>query len=266
MVLPAGTQLPGVGLTLALGVAAAAVTLAARRVRPRVDARVVQAAVPWMVLGATLHVAWVTAALPAWLAPIGALPAVYVAVALAAAAVLTGVSHSERPAALTAVVGLAATVVVLGWWLTQVQLAGPARLALLAGTLLAALVATVGVVGAIQRVWGPLQMGPAVATVVVGGHLLDAASTAVGVDLLGYTERTPLSQLLLEAAAALPGAPTVGVTWLFVLVKLALVVVIIRLFDPGVREAPTQTHLLLVVVAAVGLGPGVHNLLLYLQG
>lgn len=266
MVLPAGTQLPGVGLALALGVAAAAVALAARRVRPRVDARVVQAMVPWMVLGAAVHVAWVTDVLPPQLAAVGAVPTVYVAVAIAAAAVLTVASRSGAPAVVTAVVGLAATLGVLGWWLAQVPLAGAGRLGLLAGTVVAALVVTVGVLVAIERVWGPLQMAPQVATVVVGGHLLDAASTAVGVDLLGYTERTPLSQLLLQVAAALPITEAVGVTWLFVLVKLTLVVVIVRLFDPGVRAAPTQTHLLLLLVAAVGLGPGVHNLLLYLVG
>jgi len=255
-----------VGLGLALGVAAVVVGAAARRVRPRVDAAVVQAMVPWMILGAVVHVAWVTDALPAPVAGVGAVPAVYIAVAIAAAGVLVVGTGVRRPASVTAGVGLVATVGVLGWWLAQVRVAGAARLALLAGTALIALLATVGIVAGIQRVRGPLQMAPGVATVVVGGHLLDAASTAVGVDLLGFTERTPLSQLLLEVAAGLPGAQSVGVTWLFVLVKLTLVVGIVHLFDAGVREAPMQTHLLLLLIASVGLGPGVHNLLLYLVG
>ena len=266
MVLPAGTQLPGVGLALVLGVAAVAVGVAARRVRPRVDAAVVQAMVPWMVLGAVIHVAWVTDTLPPQVAAVGAVPAVYVAVAIAAAGTLTVATRSGAPAVVTAAVGVGAAAAVLGWWLTRVPLAGAARVGLLAVTVAVALVATVGILVGMRRIWGPLQMRPQVATVVVGSHLLDAASTAVGVDLLGYTERTPLSRLLLEAAAALPTAETLGVTWLFVLVKVALVVVIVRVFDAGIAEAPTQTRLLLVVIAAVGLGPGAHNLVLYLQG
>jgi len=266
MVLPAGTQLPGVGLALVLGVAAVTVGVAARRVRPRVDAAVVQAMVPWMVLGAVIHVAWVTETLPPQVAAVGAVPAVYVAVAIAAAGTLTVATRSGAPAVVTAAVGVGAAAAVLGWWLTRVPLAGAARVGLLAVTVAVALVATVGILVGIRRIWGPLQMRPQVATVVVGGHLLDAATTAVGVDLLGYTERTPLSRLLLEVAAALPTAETLGVTWLFVLVKVALVVVIVRVFDAGIAEAPTQTRLLLIVIAAVGLGPGAHNLVLYLQG
>lgn len=95
------------------------------------------------------------------------------------------------------------------------------------------------------------------------GHALDALSTAVGVDVLGFGERTPLSRVILDAAAALPTAEVIGVGWLFVLVKLAVAGFVVALLADYVREDPTEGSLLLGLVAAVGLGPGVHNLLLF---
>jgi uncharacterized membrane protein len=84
------------------------------------------------------------------------------------------------------------------------------------------------------------------------------------VDLLGFGERTPVSQAVLDVAASLPTAETFGVGWLFVLVKLAIAEVVVFLFADFVREDPTEGFLLLGAVAAVGLGPGVHNLLLFM--
>ena len=95
------------------------------------------------------------------------------------------------------------------------------------------------------------------------GHALDAVSTAVGVDVLGFGERSPLSQHIMDAAAALPTADAVGVGWLFVLVKLAVVAGVVALFAEYVEEDPAEGYLLLGFVAAVGLGPGVHNLFLF---
>jgi uncharacterized membrane protein len=48
-----------------------------------------------------------------------------------------------------------------------------------------------------------------------------------------------------------------------VLVKLGLGAGIAALLTGSVREAPREGRLLLAFVAAVGLGPGAHNLLLF---
>jgi uncharacterized membrane protein len=45
-----------------------------------------------------------------------------------------------------------------------------------------------------------------------------------------------------------------------------LSVAIVALLAEYVEEAPAEGHLLLAGLAAVGLGPGVHNLLLFLAG
>jgi uncharacterized membrane protein len=102
-----------------------------------------------------------------------------------------------------------------------------------------------------------------VGVLVVFAHALDGVSTAVGADLLGFEERTPLSAAILEFAGTLPTADPLGVGWLFVLVKLALAGAIVSLFADYVREEPTQAYLLLSGVIAVGLGPGAQNVLLY---
>jgi uncharacterized membrane protein len=100
-------------------------------------------------------------------------------------------------------------------------------------------------------------------TLAVVAHGVDGLTTAVGVDLLGFSERTPLSRYVLEFAAGLPTADLLGSGWLFVLVKLAVAAVAVAAIAPTVRESDREGYLLLTLVTAVGLGPGVHNALLF---
>jgi len=85
----------------------------------------------------------------------------------------------------------------------------------------------------------------------------------VGVDVLGFGERTPASRLIIEFADRLPTAEALGSGWLFVVVKLVLVGGVVVLFADYIEDEPTEGYLLLGFIAAVGLGPGVHNLLLF---
>jgi len=97
----------------------------------------------------------------------------------------------------------------------------------------------------------------------VFGHTLDGISTAVGYDLFGFGEQTPLSRLIIEAGGALPTADLIGAAWPFALVKVALGLAVVVLFEEFVRAEPAEGHLLLGLVVAVGLGPGFHNLVLF---
>ena len=81
--------------------------------------------------------------------------------------------------------------------------------------------------------------------------------------MLGSGERTPLSRLIIEFAAGLPAEPIIGAGWLFVLVKLGVASLVVWLFADLVEAEPRRSRLLLGFVAAVGLGPAVHNLLLF---
>ncbi|PHQ45435.1 DUF63 domain-containing protein, partial [Halorubrum sp. C3] len=49
----------------------------------------------------------------------------------------------------------------------------------------------------------------------------------------------------------------------FLLVKLAVASAVVWLFAAYVREEPAEGYLLLGFVAAMGLGPAAHNLLLF---
>jgi uncharacterized membrane protein len=61
----------------------------------------------------------------------------------------------------------------------------------------------------------------------------------------------------------LPSLPVVGEGWLFLLVKLAVATAVVWLFAAYVRETPAEGYLLLGFVAAMGLGPAAHNLILF---
>lgn len=264
-ILPAGFALPPMPYLVALVVGTGAVAVSLWRLAPPVTAQTVLGLAPWMVLGSALHAWYVLDASPAAVAPLLGAPAVYGTVFIGLGLVWIGLSaigHPEPPvvARRLGLVGAAAFVLVAGAVFASgptVSLTWPA-VGLVVATALAA------------TTWLLVRWRiPAVAvagwpgTLVVLAHAIDGVSTAIGVDVLGFGERTPASQVILEVAARLPTAEVIGVGWLFVLVKLGLAGAIVALFAGLVEEDPREGYLLLALVAAVGLGPGVHNLLLY---
>ena len=89
--------------------------------------------------------------------------------------------------------------------------------------------------------------------VLLWGHLLDAFSTVVGVEYLGYSEKQPVVDSIISLT---------GTTYTFVVVKAGIVLLRIYAFDErffdDFRRLP---YFLLVAVLAVGLGPGTRNTL-----
>ena len=266
--LPSGFALPPlpylVGLVAAVGVAVAAL----RRRRPSVTEAAVAAFAPWMAAGGALYALFQAGAVPDPVAPLFGSPAVYATVGAAAGFAWAAVA--DRPAdRLTA--GAPAVLAVTGVGLLLVALAGAVvalptpdaaavgrSAAIVAGATLAAAATWAGL--------GRLGAGEATGTVgllAVSGHALDGVSTAVGYDLLGFGEQTPLSRLIIEAGAGLPAPAVLGDAWLFVLVKLLAGAAVVVAFDDYVRETPTEGYPLLGLVAAVGLGPGAHNVVLF---
>jgi uncharacterized membrane protein len=129
------------------------------------------------------------------------------------------------------------------------------------GTVVAALVTALAWVGLSLSYTDVARYTGRTGAFVVFAHSLDGVSTALGYDLLGAGERTPLSRLILEFSAGLPTAQYLGAGWLFVLVKIVLALVIVAAFREYLEESPRRARLLLAFVAAVGFGPGVYNLL-----
>jgi uncharacterized membrane protein len=264
-VLPEGFALPPVPYLLALLVGVVAVAALLVRRRPPVTEATILGFAPWMVLGSALHVLYVLDALPAVVRPLAGTPAVYLTVAVAAGATWLGTvsgASGETPR-LLAGVGTVALVPVVAAVLGVGVGRRSLRLLPWLGILVVSALVAAATWALLRRLRPEVAVTGSLGALAVAGHALDGVSTAVGVDLLGFGERTPLSALIIEFAASLPTAPLIGSGWLFVCVKLAVASVVVVALTETVREVPTRGRLLLGFVAAVGLGPGAHNVLLF---
>ena len=261
-VLPEGSTIPPLANLLLLAVGVLVVGGLLWRERPAVTEAVVVALAPWMVFGAALHVLFQLGLVPAAVAPLLGTPSVYLTTAVLAGAVwLLARRFSNAPERWLGGTGTALAVVAAA---ATLALGGVVRVAVPFGALV------VGVALGLLVWWLLGRFRPeAVSTtgyvglLVVVAHAVDGVTTAVGVDVLGFGERSPLSAAIMHAAGALPTASVLGVGWLFVLVKVAVAAAVVLLFAEYVREEPTVAFALLGLIAAVGLGPGANNLLLY---
>ncbi|WP_306056138.1 DUF63 family protein [Natronococcus wangiae] len=271
MVLPEGFTVPPWQLLVPLVVVLVGVVALLWAIGPPVTDRTVLAFAPWMMFGSTLHVLYQLEAYPDSIAVLFSTPSVYAVTALVAGVVwLIGIflhagglqSTIER---LVGVVGtgffvtFAMVTIFVRWEEGVFEPFWPVIAVVVTGIVTAlawiALSLWFTDVAAVTGATGAL---------VVFGHALDGVSTAIGYDLLGAGEDVPLSRVILEAGSSLPTAEYVGGGWLFVLVKVALALAIVGLFKDYVEDAPRQARTLLALVAAIGLGPGIHNVLLFL--
>ncbi|MFB6270517.1 MAG: DUF63 family protein [Halobacterium sp.] len=264
MVLPSGFALPPAPYFAAVAAAVLAVGSLLYREAPAVDDRTVLAFGPWMALGSALYVCFQLQVFPDAVAPFFGSPIVYASTFAAAGATWLAARRTSRPLLVLAGVGsalaLLPTAAALDYGATNdtLNLAWP-----LAAVVAAAVIGHVAW-WVVER-WRPddAALVGGAGALAVFGHVLDGTSTAVGVDVLGFGEQTPLSAAIMEFAASLPTHQYLGEGWLFVLVKTALAAGVVVLLADYVREDATEGYLLLAFVAAVGLGPGVHNVLLF---
>lgn len=270
MVLPEGVTVPPLPYLVGLGIGFVAVVALLYAISPPVTDWTVVSFAPWMAAGATLHVLYLQDTFPVVLEPLFSAGAVYVTTAIAAgfvwiaATLLTAARRNASAARYVGTIGTGVAVtfamfsLYVGVQTGSINPFWPVVGGVLAGVIAALawllLSFTVTEAAAVTGMSGAL---------VVFAHSLDGVSTAIGVDVLGAGEKTPASQAILDFAARLPVADSIGVGWLFVLVKVALALLIVWTFEQYVREEPRRARVLLGVVAAVGLGPGVHNLLLF---
>jgi len=264
--LPAGFGLPPLPYLLALAAVLAGVALGLRRRDPDFGGRHVLALVPWMCVGAAGHVLYVLGALQTALEPLFGTPSAYLTTAAVAGVVWIAALSLDRvgdDALVLAVAGavalLPAVAGVVGHGLSN----GILSPTLPAAGLVVGAALGVGVGALLYRVREPARIAGRAGLLAVAAHGVDGVTTAVGIDLLGFDERTPASRLVIEFAAGLPTADALGAGWLFVLVKLAVACLVVVALAPTVREEPRYGHALLALVTAVGLGPGVHNALLF---
>jgi len=262
--LPAGFGLPPLPYLLALAAALAGVALGLRRRDPDFGGRHVLALVPWMCVGAAGHVLYALGALPAAVMPLFGTPSAYLTTAAAAGvAWIVGLSVDRDDALALGVAGAVALVPAVAGVIRHGVENGTLSPALPAAGLVGGAALGIGVGALLYRVRESPRIAGRAGLLAVAAHGVDGVTTAVGIDLLGFGERTPASRLIIEFAAGLPTADALGAGWLFVLVKLAVACLVVVAVAPTVREEPRYGHALLALVTAVGLGPGVHNALLF---
>lgn len=267
MVLPAGFGLPPLPYLVGLLVGVGLVIELLRRRQPGVTARTVIGLVPWMVSGAGLHVLYQIDAAPSAVRPLLGTPAVYIFTFIIGGGVwLLADRWSDAAADRTArILGGVGAIAALGVIAALIAVGQSLNLAWSVIGLVITIVVTAAMVALLWRIEPVvLTVTGRAGIVVLFAHTLDGISTAIGVDVLGFGERTPAARVIMTVAGQLPTAELIGVGWLFVIVKLAVATAVVWLFTEYVRESPDEGYLLLAGVAAIGLGPGAHNLLLYM--
>lgn len=271
MVLPEGFALPPLLYLIPVLVVLVGTGILLWTLRPTVTDWVVVAIIPWMVAGAAGHTMYVVDAIPPGIEPLFGVPAVYLTMGALAgvvwlvAEVTSSTTTYHDPSLYLFLAGLFcaifAIIGVISWGVSEqeLMLTWP-----LVGLVLAVIVTAVG--------WWSLTVSfPETATlssltgvVVIFGHVLDGISTAIGMDILDGAERSPVADAVIWIGSQLPTSGLIGDAWVFVIVKLVLPIAVLVLFREYLDEAPSQARILLAIIAAVGLGPGVYNLLLFM--
>lgn len=246
--------------------------------------RIVLSMVPWVVCGAALHVFYQLGAIrgtslyPAWAAPLFAAPMVYVTTFVGMGLVWLGASmlgtHSSaisRDSVATYIgsigTGIALPLLALLVWQGMDPATGTSTIVLPLLGLIASLVVSF-VVYMLLGAWRTYIIAETrqVGWLVLFAHVFDGFTTAIGVDVLGTSERSYLPSAIIEFGADLPTEPYLGSAWLFVVVKMLVALLVIVLFAEYVDEHPRRGNLFFAIVAFVGLGPALNNLLLFIVG
>jgi len=272
--LPTGFALPPLPYLVVLVGGVFLITALLVALEPPVDQRTVVALAPWMALGGAFH------ALnqppielyDATLAPLFGTPSVYLTtfntmgtvwLLLSLFGVRTG--HDENISRNLGLVGTGIlTVILLLSAITALRsdLIDPVWPAL--AVVVSLFVAAIAVLAVALWRTPIIIRARYAAPVVVFAHVFDGISTAIGTDVLGVSERSPIPRAIMSFAGDLPTASAIGTGWLFVLVKVVVAVAVVVLMDDYLQEEPVEASLVLSLVAAVGLGPATNNVVLFL--
>jgi len=271
-VLPEGFAIPSLIYVVPVLLALALVSWLVYAVRPPITDYTALAITPWIGVGAALHVLYQQPAFYESVRPLFGTPMVYLTTAVFAGAVwffaeVVAEMRDEVGSAdrYLGIIGTGVLIVAVVYSLYVGTIFGTLRpLWPVIGIALSAMGAAFAWVAVSLIFTDTATVVARTGTIVVFGHVLDGVSTAMGVDFFpGISERTPFSAFILEVSAQLPTAEVIGTGWLFLLVKLLLAVFVVIAFTGYVEDDPEEARLVLTVVAALGLGPGAHNMLLF---
>ena len=281
-----GFVVPPVEYTALLAVGTAVVLALLYAVQPPVSQRTVLAFLPWMISGAALHVFYQLGELyqvqiyPPVAEPFFSAPAVYLTTFIGMSGIWvissiigmgaqSSVSGSDKVAQYLGALGLGVMIPLVGliFWQGLDPAVGPMEPVMPLVGIITTMVVTF-VVYIIIGTWRTHIIAQArlVGALVLFAHLLDGITTAIGNDILGVHERSVLSARIMEFAADLPTAEYIGSGWLFVVVKMLLAVLIVVGFADYVSEEPTRGNLFFALIVALGIGPAMNNIFLFLLG
>jgi uncharacterized membrane protein len=248
-------------------------------IRPPVTQRTVLAFVPWIIAGATLHVLYQIGEslddriYPEVIEPLFSAPAVYLTtfipmgtIWVVSMMIVPSAKRRGTIARYLAVTGIGVLIPLVGLLVWR-GLGPELGFQPVAPTL--GLIVTLAITFAVYILMGAwrthiIAEARYVGALVLFAHLFDAITTAVGVEFMNAGERSAIPRRIMDFAADLPTADTLGTAWLFVLVKLLLAVAVVVLFADYVSDRPSEGNLFFAIVAAVGLGPAVNNFLLFI--
>ncbi|MFL2521396.1 MAG: DUF63 family protein [Halobacteriales archaeon] len=266
-ILPSDFGIPSAPYLIGILICAGIIAMVLWKCEIRIDEDIIISLIPWMAFGAGLRVVGVMG-----LKEYGKLesisfllgnPTVYITTFVILGCVWSVVlllkrdQIAEKILMGSGLIGFGTTMVVLsreGWTNPAWSIVG----------LVVALVVSILVWEAVKRKSAeiPKVLGSTGLLVIIG-QTLDGTSTAIGIDILNFKEQTPISQMILDIGASLPVANIIGVSWLFVCVKIVLAIALVFLFVDYTKEKPLYARILLIVMIAIGIGPGMHNLILY---
>lgn len=269
--IPVETDVLAIGIPVGMAVMVAVLLFF---MRPPVTRNVMLSFTPWIVTGAAVHALFTIDAYPDWADPLFEPVAVYFTVFTAAGMVWAYMNTASviggdgfYDAQYVAAAGIGATLVAGGFVLSQGHGADLSRvLPAFGGLVLAFLVASVAFVAA-GYVYSKMVIHTGMlGWLVVFGHSMDAVMTAIAADLFGLPPLYEAGARIYEYAGTLPTAAVLPDGWLLVVVKVLLAVVVVAVVAAAStldamddREAPL--YIVLTVLAAYGLGPGIHILL-----
>lgn len=274
MVLPSGFGIPPLPYVVVLLGGTLLVGSILVALKPPIDQRVVLALSPYMALGGTLHALGQPpiTLYDATLSPLFGTPSVYLTTFIVTGVVWVGLEllavafgHEDSVSRNLGLTGIGILTVLLV--LTTVTAFRSGQLELLWPTV--AVVGSLVVAGAtvlLIALWRTPVIIRAryAATIVIFAHVFDGVSTAVGTDIVGVGERSPVPRAIMDFAGGLPTEPLIGSGWLFVAVKVVVASAVVMLMHQYLVDEPVEGSLLLTLVTAVGLGPATNNFVLFL--
>lgn len=281
MVAPfSGFVVPGPIQSAALLIGTVTIGVLLYALRPPLTQRIVLSFIPWMISGSILHVFWQLGNIlqrqlyPPPAEAFFSAPAVYLTTFIAvgaiwalAAIIVPSRDRSDKIATYILATGVGVVLPLTGLilWQGLDEAVAPIEPIWPVLGLILSLVVTFIIYIAIGA-WRTHIIAQAryVGAFVLFAHTFDGITTAIGVDILGGGERSAVPAMILDFAADLPVADTIGVGWLFVLVKIILASAIVIFFADYLDDEPAQANLLLTIIALVGLGPATNNFFLFL--